>query len=111
MTVMVAILCYSCAVEFHVPKVFDDNRRQDHGKFFCPNGHSQVYLGKTEVEKLREQLDQNTRTLERTKAMLSVACRERDRKEAQRRAEKAAKTVLRKKLHPEEFKKDDGVQA
>jgi len=38
---------------------------------------------------------------------LAEARRERDRNESRRRAEKAAKTVLRKKLYPEEFTKEE----
>ena len=42
-----------------------------------------------------------------TEERLAAVRRERDHAEARRRAEKAAKTVLRKKLYPEEFTKEE----
>ena len=106
MTAMAAVICFSCGVEFHVPSEFDTNRRADKADFWCPNGHKQHYLGKTEAQKLQEQLDAKARSLAWTEERLKTAQQERDRNEARRRAEKAAKTVLRKKLYPEEFTKE-----
>lgn len=107
MTAMAEVVCCSCGVEFHVPAKFDTNRRTDKADFWCPNGHKQHYLGKTEAEKLREELDAKKRSLAWTEERLAEARRERDRNESRRRAEKAAKTVLRKKLYPEEFTKEE----
>jgi len=48
--------CCNCGVIYAMPSDLDDQRREDHGTFYCPNGHGQHYTGKTEAQKLREQL-------------------------------------------------------
>lgn len=48
--------CCSCGVLFGMESGFDKQRRDDHKSWYCPNGHSQFYNGKSEAEKLREQL-------------------------------------------------------
>lgn len=43
---------HGCGVAFWLPVGFADRRRQDKQELFCPNGHSLVYGGKTDKEKL-----------------------------------------------------------
>lgn len=50
--------CIDCGMAFAYPKDYDRRRREDHKNFFCPSGHQQCYMGKTEAEKLRDQLAQ-----------------------------------------------------
>ena len=52
----VAIECYKCAVEFCLPDGYYNARRRDHKLFSCPNGHRQQFIGKSDVEKLRDQV-------------------------------------------------------
>lgn len=47
--------CNNCSIVFAVPEDWLANRRTDGATFYCPNGHSLVFR-KTEVQKLREQL-------------------------------------------------------
>lgn len=51
------IVCYKCAIPFMVPTYFRTKRLEDHESFHCPNGHSQAYSGKTEAQKLRDELE------------------------------------------------------
>lgn len=69
-TTLVPITCHVsyCGILFAVPERWNRSKLQDHSTFYCPNGHAAMYAGKTEEEKLREQLT-------RTEAVLS---RERD---------------------------------
>lgn len=46
--------CYSCRMPFLVSAAFQKNKKADKSNFWCPNGHSQAYQGKTEAQKLRE---------------------------------------------------------
>ena len=48
--------CCSCGVMFAMPQVLNESRLKDKNAFFCPNGHSQVYTGKTQAEKKVEEL-------------------------------------------------------
>lgn len=60
---MRSITCSSCGIRWDVPDQYQDDRRQDHATFYCPNGHSQWYPGKTAQEKkiaeLEKQLAKN----------------------------------------------------
>ena len=60
--------CCSCGVIFALTADLDKRRREDHGYFYCPNGHSQHYAGKTEAQKLREQLEAVERQRDRAQA-------------------------------------------
>jgi hypothetical protein len=56
--------CYSCATSFALTEQFIRNRCDDHKGFYCPNGHLQSFQGKSEAERLRDQLAQRERSLE-----------------------------------------------
>jgi hypothetical protein len=55
--------CCACGVPFGMPTGMVHQRREDHKLFYCPNGHSQHYTGKTEAEKQRERADRLERRL------------------------------------------------
>lgn len=61
--ILSTIECYSCGVIFGIPTELDDNLRNNHRVFYCPHGHNQAYVGKTEAEKLREKLEQEQKKL------------------------------------------------
>ena len=44
------ISCSECGITFAAPDVWVRDRRRDHATFYCPNGHGQAYLGKSDVE-------------------------------------------------------------
>lgn len=49
--------CCNCGMVFAMTADFAKRRRKDGKSFYCPAGHSQHYvIGKTEEQKLREQL-------------------------------------------------------
>lgn len=48
------LTCYLCGVLFGLEDGYDDRRRNDHKSFYCPNGHSQAYNGKSQVEQERD---------------------------------------------------------
>ena len=49
--------CSRCGIVFGMPEAYERKRRNDHGGFWCPNGHPQYFPGKSEAEKLRDQLN------------------------------------------------------
>lgn len=49
--------CCNCGVLFAITEETYKRLRKSQEWFYCPNGHSQHYVGKTEVQKLREQLE------------------------------------------------------
>jgi hypothetical protein len=82
-----------CGLQFALPDMFVERRRKDQKTWFCPNGHTRWFPGKTEEQKLRERADRLQR---------QVAAREEDlrfeqsRLVSERRAHAATKGVLTK---------------
>lgn len=70
--------CCACGVAFALPESLQGQRRGDKGTFYCPNGHSQSYIGKP----LEEQLREARQEAERTRLALQV---ERDQRQTAER--------------------------
>lgn len=49
--------CITCGAIFGLVAEFRNRRIEDHENFYCPNGHSQFYSGKTKAESLAEELE------------------------------------------------------
>lgn len=54
---LVTEVCSDCHILFAIPMSLKDRRLEDKKSFYCPNGHCLHYTGKTEAEKLREELE------------------------------------------------------
>lgn len=54
---LVVVECANCHMNFGVTPAFQTDRMNDHKGFMCPNGHSNVYRGQSEEEKLRMERD------------------------------------------------------
>lgn len=66
--------CCTCGILFAIPEAYDKQRQEDHKSFFCPAGHSQCYIGKTEAEKLRDQLAAKEREIAAAKKIVAGRC-------------------------------------
>src|SRR2546421_1544641 len=55
--------CISCGVIISIPEDLYDWRLKDHRSFYCPNGHSQQFVGETEEARLKRELDAVQRRL------------------------------------------------
>lgn len=54
--VMLKVLqCASCSILFGVPEDMDNRRKADGKKFFCPQGHENIYGGET-MDMLRQKI-------------------------------------------------------
>lgn len=85
--------CRSCNVVYGASSSFIEERQHDGKTFYCPNGHSNVFGGPTEEERLRSELaatrdslayersshDQTRASLTATKAAKTRIKRDRDR--------------------------------
>lgn len=60
----VTVLCGECGVPFAMTESFQKQKLQDRTTFYCPSGHPRVYTGKTEAQKLQEQLDRERQVRE-----------------------------------------------
>jgi hypothetical protein len=82
-------VCCSCGVLFAAPRDLLAHALKDHDHwFYCPNGHSQHYTGKTEAQKQRERADREADRAARCAA-------ERDQALASARAQRGAATRAR----------------
>lgn len=82
------VACCNCGILFAVPQSFYRVHLRDKKQtFYCPNGHSNWYPGKTDAEKLREELAAEKL---RTQAALS---RENTERAAREKAERKLKRV------------------
>jgi len=70
--------CCNCGMAFAMAAEFQRARRQDQKLFYCPSGHGQHYVGKTEEQKLREQLQAATNAREDARMAADLAREERD---------------------------------
>lgn len=43
--------CSQCNLDYYVPTRWQDNRREQHDTFWCPNGHAQHFPQETRAEK------------------------------------------------------------
>jgi len=94
----VQVECCLCGVPFGLSAALHKQRREDHRTFCCPNGHSQCFTGKSEAEKLRDDLTRERARLDQEKSRVETLTRrvaERDRQVA---ARKAVATKLRKRI-------------
>ena len=53
--------CFKCGIHFAMPQDFQNVKLRDRTSFYCPNGHGQHYVGKSDAEKLKEAQDQLAR--------------------------------------------------
>lgn len=65
LTQLVAVECSQCGLAFGLTVQYKQHRRDDHGTFYCPNGHTQYFPGKSDAEKERERADRLARQVER----------------------------------------------
>lgn len=82
---MKSVTCAQCGVRFDMTNQLEASRREDHNPFYCPNGHSQYFPGKTAQEK---KIDELEKQLQKNRDFTSGRFREliADRDEAQRAA-------------------------
>lgn len=88
---IVVIECASCSIDFGIGAHFQQERRNDHANFYCPNGHLNHYPQKNEAERLRQQLKWANARADSWKDQAETA-------EARRRGQKAANTKLKKRI-------------
>lgn len=71
--------CGECHIVFAATVDFWAKRRRDRKSWFCPNGHSRVFLGKTEEQRLKEELERAQQMRDAAEARAETATQERER--------------------------------
>lgn len=88
-------MCITCGVEICLPRDFYDRRVQDKKDYYCPSGHSQHFIGETEAERLRKQLDEERL---RTRRAEEDAAYQATMRKREARAAKGRMTKLRHRI-------------
>jgi hypothetical protein len=92
------IECATCSVDFGIGADFMRRRREDHQGFFCPNGHSNVYRGDNEAEKLRKQLAREEAARRRAEVRANGEEARRRQADRQRAAAKGQVTRIKNRV-------------
>lgn len=87
--------CCNCGVVFAMPQKLRDRLIQTHNSFYCPNGHSQSYTGKTKEQVQRERAERLERDLAN--------------KDEDLRAERASHTATKGQLTKAKKRADAGM--
>lgn len=90
-TTMKSLHCAYCGILFSVTSQFMQDRRDDHGNFYCPSKHSNYYPGENEVDKLKKKAARAEEQFKRMKI-------ERDFNERSRRAYKGKLNHIKKAI-------------
>jgi hypothetical protein len=78
-TTLVVVNCATCGVTYAIPDSFNRSARKHHGDrpngwtICCPFGHTWWYIGKTELERARDQLAAERSRHDQTKSELHGA--------------------------------------
>lgn len=81
-----------CGIVFAVPRSWELKRREDHSDWYCPNGHSQYFSGKTDAEIAREALARERANHDQTRA-------DRERIVRERNAARGQVTKIKNRVH------------
>ncbi len=90
--------CYLCGVIFGMEAEYLQHRLNDKKSFYCPNGHSQAYIGKTEAEKLREELEAEKKRTELANRRASNATERAQNLDRRLSAAKGQQTKLKNRI-------------
>lgn len=83
---LISEVCGMCGILFAIDGQFQRDRLADKARFYCPNGHGISYAGKSETQKLKEQLEEERR--QRQRAEQNVAHQADRRREAEEEAKR-----------------------
>lgn len=91
-------VCCECGVVFGLNDAHQAQLRKNHQTFYCPNGHTQHYVAKTEAEKLKDQLAATQRDADWQRQRRQDEARGRERAERQARALKGVITKTKRRV-------------
>jgi hypothetical protein len=91
------VSCADCAVDFAVTERLRAARLESGAKFWCPNGHVNVYR-ESDSDRLRKQLETEQRKVIRLQAERNAAVNNREAAERSAAAFKGQATRLRKRV-------------
>ena len=94
---MVTEDCCNCGIPFAMTKEFRDRKLEDKTNFYCPAGHHQHYIGKTDAEKEKEKREAAERNATRLQQRLDQERAAREHAERSAAATKGHLTRAKKR--------------
>lgn len=88
------LACARCSMPFGITSDFEQRHRDNHDTFYCPNGHPNYYSGKSESEKLKQDILQQQERMEYLQKANNSLHAKITEKNHEIRAHKGAKTRL-----------------
>ena len=70
--------CANCGLTFAITSNFEKRKRKSGKSFYCPAGHSLVFNGESEADKLKSKLDQKNKEINRVLSRANKYRAERD---------------------------------
>lgn len=96
---MITVTCVRCKMEFGLSDHFYKTAKQTEQEFWCPAGHGQHFvLGKTEAEKLRDEVEALRRERDRARQQVARVEDERDHEKRRAAAFKGMTTKMKKRV-------------
>lgn len=95
---IVTVNCSNCGCVFAMSQQMNKNYQNSHEIFYCPKGHPNYYPGKSHEEKLRAEVNDLKRQVQRKQKETEWAEHEIVNANNRTRAQKAAKTRLKNKI-------------
>jgi len=69
---LVEVQCYKCGIRFGLIQSYYDLRKRDKKEWYCPNGHTQYFIGETAEQRLRRELRAEEAKHRKTKQTLKT---------------------------------------
>ncbi len=95
---LVVHTCGECGIVFGMERSFYRRKKEDHTVWFCPNGHNRVFMGTTESEKLKKEIEEQQKVIRYKQDRIDNLHNHLTQQKAKTRAEKAAKTRLKNRV-------------
>lgn len=90
--------CPVCSVRYAAPEVMFNRIYENGGSWYCPNGHNLVF-GQSKIDQLTKQLEQYKENTNFWRERTSEERKRADQKDHVIRAQKAAKTRMKNRIH------------
>ena len=90
--------CANCSISFAIPTKLNSELMRNHETFYCPKGHSNYYPGKSDEEKLQEEIHSLEKSLSAANERTDHWYKRTQEEKRSKAAHKAHYTILKKKV-------------
>jgi len=92
------ITCANCGIDFAISESFVERLKKSHDSFYCPHGHSQHFVSKSDEDKLKEEVERLKNRIRIEQEYKEDYRNQRDEARRSAIAHKGHKTRLKKRI-------------